>query len=185
MVGVTFFATVFAATLVLAAPIDERHEHHHNGHKWEGEGYTSSVTSSSTSYYVAPTTSSSSSSYSAAAKAVATPAAEEDTAVTSSDSYEYSGQATYFYQGGNAGACGNYNSDSSYVVAIDSAMYNGDLCGKKVKITNTATGATVTATVADECPTCASSGSLDLSVAAFQAIGNLNDGVESIKWSYA
>jgi len=96
----------------------------------------------------------------------------------------YSGQATWFTQNGNPGACGDYNSDSTKLVALDSAMYSQSLCGKEVKITNSKTGATVNAIVADECPTCASAASLDLSVAAFEAIGNTDDGIESITWEF-
>lgn len=78
----------------------------------------------------------------------------------------------------NPGACGNYNSDSTKLVALDSRMYGGGShCGQMVVIKNTSNGKTVTAKVQDECPTCASSGSLDLSVAAFNAIGNPDTGV--------
>ncbi|CAD6580832.1 MAG: hypothetical protein CYPHOPRED_001367 [Cyphobasidiales sp. Tagirdzhanova-0007] len=96
----------------------------------------------------------------------------------------YTGKATYFYQGGQAGACEHYNSDSSKVVALDSRLYNYSYCGKKVVITNTANGKTVVATVADECPGCSSTYSLDLSVGAFTAIGNENTGVLPITWYF-
>lgn len=97
----------------------------------------------------------------------------------------YSGQATFFYQNGNPGACGNYNDDSTKLVALDSRMYgNGEYCGKTVKITNTDNGQSVTAVVADECPTCASAGSLDLSTGAFDAIGNQDTGVLPITWDF-
>lgn len=48
-----------------------------------------------------------------------------------------SGQATYFYQNGNPGACGTYSNDYEKVVALDYRMYSGDKCGKTVTITNT------------------------------------------------
>ncbi|KAG1735268.1 uncharacterized protein EDB91DRAFT_1037187, partial [Suillus paluster] len=48
------------------------------------------------------------------------------------------------------------------------------LCGKQVQITNLSNGKTVTVTVADDCPTCANSESIDLSVAAFEAISDLS-----------
>jgi hypothetical protein len=71
------------------------------------------------------------------------------------------GFATYFYQGGNAGACGNYHSDGEKGVAIDSAWWPNfsspsEHCGKWVTITNTNTGATTTAQIWDVCPTCKS-----------------------------
>merc|ERR1712093_463815 len=101
----------------------------------------------------------------------------------SSGGGSYSGQATYFYQGGNPGACGNYNQDSAYIVALDYRMYSGGShCGQQVRINSG--GRSITATVADLCPSCASSGSLDLSVAAFQALGSLGQGVLPISWSF-
>ena len=54
--------------------------------------------------------------------------------------------ATYFFQNGNPGACGNYNSDSTPLVAIDQAQWyasgsgsfgqQSSLCGKWLTITN-------------------------------------------------
>lgn len=64
------------------------------------------------------------------------------------------------------------------IVALDSAIYdNGKYCGQSLTITNTATGATAQAVVADECPTCDSSHSLDMSQALFEALdGSLANG---------
>ena len=57
------------------------------------------------------------------------------------------------------------------VIALDSAVYdNGAHCGKTVKLVNLDSGATTTATVADECPTCDNSNSIDMSVGAFTTI---------------
>ncbi|KAN0077080.1 RlpA-like double-psi beta-barrel-containing domain containing protein, partial [Tylopilus felleus] len=96
------------------------------------------------------------------------------------------GIATYFYQGGNAGACGNYNPDSAMICAMDSARFDMSLCGQQVQITNTVSGQSITVTVADECPTCDNSNSIDLSVGAFSALsGNdLSEGVVDIVWSF-
>lgn len=58
------------------------------------------------------------------------------------------------------------------------------LCGKQVKITNTENGKTVTVTVADDCPTCKNSNSIDLSKAAFEAIAPLSEGVAPISWVF-
>jgi rare lipoprotein A (peptidoglycan hydrolase) len=58
------------------------------------------------------------------------------------------------------------------------------LCGKQVKITNTQNGNTVTVTVADDCPTCENANSIDLSVAAFQQLAPLSQGVAPISWSF-
>merc|ERR1712230_92602 len=91
----------------------------------------------------------------------ATVAAAASVAVASPVARSNSGQATFFYQNGNPGAC-----------------------GKSVKVTNTANGKSVVATVADMCPSCASSGSLDLSTGAFDVIGAQDTGVLPISWDF-
>ncbi|GAA5928873.1 RlpA-like double-psi beta-barrel domain-containing protein [Sporobolomyces koalae] len=97
----------------------------------------------------------------------------------------YSGQATWYTQDGTAGSCGNYNSDYANIVALSYSQVNGGShCGQGVKITNTNTGATVYATVADTCPGCGY-GSLDLSLGAFDALGSRDAGVLPITWSFA
>jgi rare lipoprotein A (peptidoglycan hydrolase) len=50
------------------------------------------------------------------------------------------------------------------------------LCGQQVQITNQINGNTVVVTIADDCPTCQNSNSIDLSVAAFQALDDLSVG---------
>ncbi|KAL7342359.1 RlpA-like double-psi beta-barrel-protein domain-containing protein-containing protein, partial [Rhodotorula toruloides] len=94
-----------------------------------------------------------------------------------------SGQATFFYQGGNPGSCGTVHSDSDYIVAVNAAQMNSGWCGKTVSIRNTATGASITATVADTCPGCGY-GSLDLSTGAFNALGSESQGVLPISWGF-
>ncbi|BGO88836.1 hypothetical protein NBRC10512_002192 [Rhodotorula toruloides] len=96
----------------------------------------------------------------------------------------FTGQATYYYQYGVAGSCGNYNSDSDYIVAVNAAQMNSGWCGKTVHITNTATGASITATIADTCPGCAEQ-SLDLSQGAFDALGSESQGVLPISWGFS
>merc|ERR1711939_67116 len=97
-------------------------------------------------------------------------------AASSSNTGSYSGKATFYSQGGAAGSCGNYASDSDYVVAVNAAQMNSGWCGRTVNIKNTANGKTISAKVADTCPGC-SYGSLDLSMGAFGAIGNYDTGV--------
>ena len=81
--------------------------------------------------------------------------------------------ATWFTQNNTPGACGIVHQDSDFLIALDSAIYdNGKYCGKEVKLVNTQNGASVTATVQDECPTCDSATSIDLSVGAFKALTN-------------
>lgn len=98
------------------------------------------------------------------------------------------GHATWFLQHNTAGACGTVHQDSDFVIALDSAVYdNGAHCGKTVKLTNLDSGATTTAIVADECPTCDSDKSIDLSKGAFGALTNSNFdlGEFNIGWEYA
>jgi len=100
------------------------------------------------------------------------------------------GFATFFYQGGVAGACGTVHSDNDFVAAMDYRRYGNlsvksALCGDKVKITNPANGKSVTVTVADACPTCKNSNSIDLSVAAFKQIATEEQGMVGITWSFA
>lgn len=141
----------------------------------------SDYTAAPTSEWVAPTTTST------------TEAAAETTQASSnsglSGDVQTGGSATYFYQGGNPGACGNYNSDSTPLVAIDQAWWPNfgqvsDLCGKWVTIKNTNNGKTVSAVIADVCPTCNNANSLDLSVGAFTAIASESDGMVPIEWSF-
>ncbi|KAL8287065.1 hypothetical protein RQP46_004071 [Phenoliferia psychrophenolica] len=117
-------------------------------------------------------------------KAAAASSTASSSSSSSSSSTTYSGKATYFYQEGGTGACGSVNVDSAKIVALQTAMYASDLCGKTVVITNTANGKSVTATVADECPGCLTSESLDLSTGAFDSIGDEDTGVLSITWYF-
>lgn len=95
------------------------------------------------------------------------------------------GFGTYFYQHNTAGACGTVHKDSDRVVALDSAIYDGGShCGKKVHIINLANGHSTDAIVADECPTCLTGNSLDLSEAAFQDLADLSVGQLNIVWWY-
>ncbi|KIK62421.1 hypothetical protein GYMLUDRAFT_72655 [Collybiopsis luxurians FD-317 M1] len=104
---------------------------------------------------------------------------------SSTSSVQTGGFGTFFYQNGVAGACGTVHSDSDYVFAMDSAIYSQSICGKSVTITNTANGKSVTGVVADECPTCNNANSIDMSLAAFQAIGALSTGLLDITWVWA
>ncbi|KAG2187114.1 hypothetical protein INT44_004784 [Umbelopsis vinacea] len=99
----------------------------------------------------------------------------------------YSGLATWFnpaLQGGSTGACGPQEGDDSLIVALNAPQY-GNLdaksswCGKKVAITHK--GKTVTATINDACPEC-KYGSLDLTPAVFNKLGDPDTGILDIKW---
>lgn len=90
-----------------------------------------------------------------------------------------SGQATYFYQNGNPGSCGQYHSDSDSIVAVNSAQMNSGLCGQSISVQGN--GKTIQAVVADTCPTCGY-GDLDLSTGAFQQLSGMDAGVVGIQW---
>ena len=90
-------------------------------------------------------------------------------------------RATWFYQNGVAGACGTVHAETDNIIALDTALYGNtgvqsQYCGKSLIITNKSNGKTVTATVADACPTCESADSIDLSQGAFQALADLSVG---------
>ncbi len=92
------------------------------------------------------------------------------------------GFATFYQQFGGYGACGQIHPDLDFIVALALARYgtgsnNAPDCGRKVRITNTANGKTVDATVADACPGCRNYNSLDLSIATFDAIADQATGV--------
>ena len=53
-----------------------------------------------------------------------------------------------------------------------------------MKITNTKNQKSVTVTIVDDCPTCVSSNSIDLSVGAFTAIATEDEGMVPITWSF-
>ncbi|WVQ65490.1 hypothetical protein V866_003260 [Kwoniella sp. B9012] len=98
----------------------------------------------------------------------------------------HDGQATYFEVG--LGACGWWNVNEDYIVALNSAQYQkngGSNCGQGITLTNSANGKKIVVTVADECPTC-DDGSLDLSPSAFSALtdGNMDQGVFPISWHF-
>jgi len=96
------------------------------------------------------------------------------------------GIGTFFTQNGNEGACGDTNPDSAIICALQTSVYdNGAHCGQYVLITNTKTGKTIPVRVADECPTCDNSQSIDLSTGAFQALGGtVEEGIFPIEWRF-
>jgi len=143
------------------------------------------VAPSSTKVYTTsnkPTTTTTTTTKAAASTSAAAKKASTESSSSSSSS-TYTGYATFFTQGGVAGACGTVHSDSDYIIALDSAMYgSGEYCGKSLTIHYN--GKSVTATVADECPTCASSTSIDLSVAAFTSLASEDVGEMQVTWGW-
>ncbi|KAK4055361.1 hypothetical protein OIO90_003199 [Microbotryomycetes sp. JL221] len=96
------------------------------------------------------------------------------------------GYATYYMQNGNPGHCGTVAQESDYVIALPTHTYaNGAHCGKRIRLTRTDNGRSVTATVRDSCPTCVNNESLDLSQGAFTAIAEEWEGMVPIEWTWA
>ncbi|GAB5589201.1 hypothetical protein Unana1_04101 [Umbelopsis nana] len=90
----------------------------------------------------------------------------------------FSGDGTYYTVG--LGSCGKTNSDSQMVAALNAPqMGSNKYCGKSATVTGP--NGSVTVTIVDTCPECAS-GSLDLSPAAFQKIGDMSAGRIKISW---
>jgi hypothetical protein len=122
--------------------------------------------------------------------ATATPAAAAGGSGGAASSETFTdGVATFFYQGGQAGACGTVHSDSDMIAAIDQARYgdssvSSPLCGKQVHITNQNNGKSVVVTIADDCPTCNNGDSIDLSVGAFNQIATPAEGEVPISWYF-
>lgn len=69
---------------------------------------------------------------------------------------------------------------SGYIVSLGS--HESKLC-RAEQIHHKDQGKSVDATVADLCPTCAWNG-LDLSIATFQTLANLDDGLIQMSWEY-
>ncbi|CED85033.1 RlpA-like double-psi beta-barrel domain [Phaffia rhodozyma] len=168
-------------TLVQAAPA-----RHHQDWSNHNQAVSSAVSSASGSAAATTTTSAA-----AAATSTTTSAAAAATSTAASSSDSYSGHATYFTQGGNAGACGTVHSDSDYIVAVPYAIWGtsdseaSSTCGKTINIVRTSDGASVSAVVADLCPSCTSTYSIDLSVGAFTAIAIESEGEVDVTWTWA
>ncbi|KZV72798.1 hypothetical protein PENSPDRAFT_575512, partial [Peniophora sp. CONT] len=92
---------------------------------------------------------------------------------------------TFYFQGGVAGACGQVNPDSAFIVAEQAQRYKASDCGRQVRVTNNNNGKSVVAKVADKCPGCqGNANSLDLSQGAFDAIAAEATGIVPITWEY-
>ncbi|CDR98918.1 hypothetical protein [Sporisorium scitamineum] len=97
----------------------------------------------------------------------------------------YSGRATFYAAG--LGACGNYNSGSDFIVALNAAQYGNmgqrsSWCGKTIAITYN--GNTQYAAVQDACPSCPYGG-LDMSEGLFKAFASPSVGVFYMSWTAA
>ncbi|KAF8520733.1 RlpA-like double-psi beta-barrel-protein domain-containing protein-containing protein [Hysterangium stoloniferum] len=97
----------------------------------------------------------------------------------------FSGTASFYFQGGVAGACGQVHSDSDHIVALQTSTFaNGAHCGASITITDTSNGVTATGIVADQCPGCNGPGSIDLSQGLFEVFAPDSAGVFPVTWNF-
>ncbi|KAG5722863.1 hypothetical protein E4T56_gene6058 [Termitomyces sp. T112] len=90
---------------------------------------------------------------------------------------DHSGKAVWFNVG--LGSCGQTNVDSDYIVALNPKTYAGGAhCGKKIRITDKATGVSAIATVRDTCPGC------DMSPSLFSHFESLDKGTFKVEWNF-
>ncbi|KAM0790002.1 hypothetical protein ACM66B_005332 [Microbotryomycetes sp. NB124-2] len=126
---------------------------------------------------------------------VAAPASDKlassDSSARPSSPAVHHGQATVYWQNGEQSACGTFENDHAMLVALDSRLFGdasvpSSLCGKRLTITNTGKNGkrrTVKARVVDVAYL-ESAHSLDLSVAAFESISDLETGIARISWQF-
>ncbi|CAO3675756.1 unnamed protein product [Umbelopsis ramanniana] len=101
----------------------------------------------------------------------------------------FSGDATYYNPSAGTNSCGTQASDSDIMAAMNvDQMQNGanpnanPNCGRKVAIKGPK--GSVTVTILDTCPGCAS-GDIDMSPAAFDKIADQAQGRVPITWNWA
>ncbi|KAG0040805.1 hypothetical protein BGZ82_008863 [Podila clonocystis] len=126
---------------------------------------------------------------------MAAPVAKQSESSIFASSNQYSGKATWCKSNSPAasyGACNiHWDGYEEPVVALSARMmgaqsWGNPACNKRVRITlKSDRTKTVTARVVDKCPAdeCAY-GSLDLSPAAFQKLGDLDTGILNIEWHF-
>ncbi|KAH9856072.1 RlpA-like double-psi beta-barrel-protein domain-containing protein-containing protein [Lenzites betulinus] len=103
------------------------------------------------------------------------------------------GDATFFDPA--VGACGIFNTDADFIVAVDAATFdsfpgatanpnNNPICNRQLTAT-TADGKSVTVTVTDRCVGCAQ-GSIDLTPSAFSQLASTDVGrLHGVTWTLA
>lgn len=93
---------------------------------------------------------------------------------------DFHGKGTFFKP--NHGACGNYNNENDYIVALSEDIYDkGKYCERDVHICHN--NKCVDAKVTDLCPGCDHT-SLDMSPVVFNALAKPEEGVIDIQWSF-
>ncbi|CAD6886991.1 unnamed protein product [Tilletia controversa] len=115
----------------------------------------------------------------ASAFGAAVPAAKAD--VSQPAKRDFYGDATYYYQYGVAGSCGEYHADGDVIAALPPSQIGGS-CGRTIRVSRAGYN-DIYARVADTCPGCAY-GSIDLSTGAFDQIGNEAEGRIQVNWDF-
>ncbi|KAI0365835.1 barwin-like endoglucanase [Pilatotrama ljubarskyi] len=103
------------------------------------------------------------------------------------------GDATFYAAG--LGACGIFNTDADFIVAVSTSVFDGfpgagpnpnanPICGRQLTATGP-DGKSVTLTVTDRCAGCAP-GDIDLTPTAFQQLASLDVGrLHGVTWTLA
>ncbi|KAI5120564.1 hypothetical protein M0805_002514 [Coniferiporia weirii] len=108
-------------------------------------------------------------------------AAKTTSASSASPTGTFTNARFTFYDAG-LGACGETNTASDFIVALNSQQYgNGEYCKKEIDITYN--GKTHTATIMDDCPGCPYGG-LDFSRGLFDYFADESVGVITGSWSF-
>ncbi|PWN27981.1 barwin-like endoglucanase [Jaminaea rosea] len=114
------------------------------------------------------------------ASAIAAPAGSPNT--SNLEARSKSGKATFFEPG--LGACGWQSGANDMIAALATSSYaGGSNCGKWITVHHNGNSAKVK--VVDECPTCVSGDSVDLSPAAFSQLASKDQGMVDVTWNMA
>ncbi|KAJ3158218.1 hypothetical protein HK101_001364 [Irineochytrium annulatum] len=109
------------------------------------------------------------------------------------DGFSKSGMGTYYLPQGGYGACGVLLQNGEMIAALDHSQFDGQeidgnpnhnkVCGRKITVTATKTGKSVSVRLMDRCVRC-EAGWIDLSEAAFAQIAPLSSGIIPISWEW-
>ncbi|KAJ6583215.1 RlpA-like double-psi beta-barrel-protein domain-containing protein-containing protein [Mycena sp. CBHHK59/15] len=146
---------------------------------------TTTTAKAKTTFAKATTSTAEATTTAAKATTASTTDTSTQTSTSSSSSFITGGFGTWFTQNGVAGACGTVHQDTDFVVALQTQMYaNGANCGRKIQIIDISNGKSSEAVVADECPSCTNTNSVDMSVGLFESLAGLSVGEFDIKWQF-